>query len=324
MTDAEPAFDLSIIIVNRNTRELLRECLDSIAAAPDAVRREVIVVDNGSADGSAEMVEGSFPTVHLIRNATNTGFAYPNNQGLAISSGRHVFLLNSDTVVKPHAMDRLVEFMDANPDVGACGPLIRYPDGRLQRSCRTFPTLWVHACDMLFLDRCFPRSRWFGNQETWFDHQRTAPVDQPMGAALLVRREVVNSVGPLDERFRIYYNDVDWCYRIHRAGWKIYFVHDAEIIHHQGVTTRSENRQLELTAEMTRNLFDYYRKHYGAHGLFWFRLLTVMGFSFRRLLFAVPGLLWRTEAMRRRIAFLRGTLRAAWTGNPDQFASNSL
>lgn len=312
--------DLSIIIVNRNTRELLRACLRSLAEAPDAVSTEVTVVDNGSSDGSVAMVESAVPEVRLIRNATNTGFAYPNNQGLAVSRGRYVMLLNSDTEVRPGALQRLVEFMDEHPECGACGPKLLYPDGRLQPSCRSFPTLWVHFCDMAFLDRIFPRSRLFGNQETWFDHQHTTPVDQPMGAALLVRREVLETVGPLDERFVLYYNDVDWCYRINQAGWSIYFVHDAVVMHHQGVTTRHENRQMQLGVEMTRNVFAYYAKHFGRRGLFWFRFWMVLGFSLRRVLAVVPGFLSLTRDNDWRQHYQRGALRAAWSGDPDRFA----
>lgn len=312
--------DVSIIIVNRNTRELLHACLQSIAQAPDAVATEMIVVDNGSTDGSVEMVAASFPETYLIRNPNNTGFAYPNNQGLAISRGRYVMLLNSDTEVRSGALQRLVEFMDEHPKAGACGPKLLYPDGRLQPSCRSFPSLWVHFCDMLFLDRIFPRSRVFGNMESWFDHRHTAPVDQPMGAALLVRREVLETVGSLDERFMIYYNDVDWCYRIHQAGWQIYFVHDSEIMHHQGMTTRSENRQMQLGAEMTRNVFDYYAKHFGRRGLYWFRFWMIVGFSVRRLLGLVPTALLSVDEDEWCACYQRGTLRAAWTGNPDHFA----
>ncbi|HEX7242951.1 MAG TPA: glycosyltransferase family 2 protein, partial [Longimicrobiaceae bacterium] len=164
------ATDLSVIVVNRNTRQLLDECLASIHSLPDAVTLQVVVVDNGSTDGSVQTVRERHPWVELICNDVNTGFAYPNNQGLAVSTGRYVILLNSDTLVRPGAFERLVRFMDEHPRAGACGPKLLYPDGRLQPSCRSFPTVWVHVCDMLFLDRVFPRSRLFGNMETWFDH----------------------------------------------------------------------------------------------------------------------------------------------------------
>jgi GT2 family glycosyltransferase len=310
--------DLSIIIVNRNTCALLRDCLGSIRDLPDRVSREVVVVDNGSSDGSVGMVEQDFPGVVLIRNEVNTGYAYPNNQGLALSRGRHLLLLNSDTVVRPHALSRLVEFMDANPRVGACGPALYFPDGRMQRSCYSFPSPRTYLAAMLTLDRVFPRSRLFGNQNTGFDHDRTAPVDALLGAALLVRRAVLEEVGPLDERFRIHYNDFDWCRRIRQAGWEIYFVREAEVVHHCQATTKAENRDLRLEEELLRNLFGYYEKHFGRRGVRWVRLAMLVGWGGRHLLFGTLGALRRREdPIRGR--HRRGMVRAAWTGDPGQF-----
>lgn len=313
--------DLSIVIVNRNTRDLLHDCLRSIRELPDPVRCEVILVDNGSTDGSAEMAEELFPETRLIRNRTNTGYAFPNNQGLAVSRGRYALLLNSDTVLHPRSLGRLVEFMDAHPEVGACGPALEYPDGSLQRSCYSIPTPRTQFCRMLALDALFPRSRWLGNQHLGFDHRHTAPVEALLGAALLCRREVLEEVGGLDERFRIHYNDFDWCRRILGAGWRIYFVHDASVVHHSAATTRIENGRLRIQGELVRNLFDYFRKHHGGAGVRWVRLWMLVGFGLRYLLFAArdavrPG---RRDPVSRR--FRLGMVRAALTGNPDQFGS---
>ena len=134
------AADISIIVVNLNTRELLRECLASVFRSTGSLSMEVIVIDNGSSDGSAEMVLTDFPAVGLIRNSTNEGFARPNNVGMELAQGRHVLLLNSDTVVDPGACPTLVRFLDEHPDVGACGPMLVYPDGRMQRSAKGFPS----------------------------------------------------------------------------------------------------------------------------------------------------------------------------------------
>lgn len=314
---AEPARpDVSVVIVNRNTRELLRACLDSLAAEREQLEIQVIVVDNASEDGSAGMVRRNFPEAVLLRNAGNTGFAFPNNQGIAESTGRYVMLLNSDTEVRPGALATLVRFMDSKRDAGACGPLLRYPDGRVQPSCSSFPTPWVHFCDITFLDRLFPRSRRFSDMITWFAHDRTAVVEQPAGAALLVRREAIEQVGGLDERFAIYYNDVDWCYRIHRAGWEIYFVHDAEVIHHQGVTTRNENRELGLTREMVRNRRDYFAKHFGERGERWFRFSSLVGFAAREAVFGIPAALLPTARKKANARYRREMLRLVWHGGP--------
>ena len=303
--------DVSVVIVNRNTRELLEACLASLGALPDPVRAEVVVVDNGSTDGSAQRVREGFPEAHLIANPVNTGYAFPNNQGIAASRGRYVLLLNSDTEVRPFALSRMVEFMDAHPEAGACGPLLRFPDGRLQRSCYSVPSPRTYLASMLTLDRRFPRSRAFGNDHTGFAHDRTAPVGAVLGAALLVRREALERVGPLDEELRIHYNDFDWCLRVRRAGWKVFFVHEAEVIHHLQATTRLENRNLELQPELIRNLFAYFRKHYGMAGLLWVRFWMLVGWGGRLLL----GGASEGAAARFRL----GHVRAAWSGDPERF-----
>jgi GT2 family glycosyltransferase len=315
--------DVSIIVVNRNTRDLLAACLGSLRDTARPLDIETIVVDNASTDGSVAAVEEHFPEVRLIRNATNTGFAYPNNQGLAVSHGRYVMLLNSDTIVRPGALARLVRFMDDRPDAGACGPRLVYPDGRLQRSCASFETPWRWFCDMLDLGKLFPRSPAFGNLRTLFDHAVTAPVDWVMGAALLVRREVVHSVGVLDEQFRIHCNESDWCYRMHLAGWKVYYVHDAEVVHYCGETRRREVDRSALEAEMARNLIDYYRKHHGRLGVASFRLWGVAGFALRRVKYAVVNTLRPSERSLALGDFCRGMFRVAWTGDPNKFGARA-
>jgi GT2 family glycosyltransferase len=312
--------DLSVVIVNRNTRDLLEACLRSLADTANGLRLETIVVDNGSSDGSPEMVEREFTDIRLIRNASNTGFAFPNNQGIRESRGRHVMLLNSDTVVLPGALDRLVRFLDDHPHVAACAPRLLYPDGRLQPSCFSFLSPWKHACDMLVLDRLFPRSRLFGNQNTWFDYASTAEIDWPMAAALVVRREVIDAVGPLDEQFSIHCNDTDWCFRMRAAGWSIYYVREAEIVHYWGATTERENGAFRMQGEMLRNYFDYFRKHFGRRGIAWFRILLVVGFAPRILVFGVLARFRPSERAGNNVRFFRGMLRAGWTGDPDQFA----
>lgn len=311
--------DLSIVIVNRNTRALLDECLASIAALPDEIGCDVVVVDNGSSDGSATLVRESYPTVNLLVNESNTGYALANNQGLALSTGRYLLLLNSDTVVGPGSLARLVAFMDDHPEVGACGPLLRYPDGRLQRSCYSDPSPRSYFARMVGLDVLFPRSRLFGNQYYGFDHAHTAPVDSMLGAALLVRREAMDRVGTLDEDLRLHFNDFDWCLRIRKAGWKVYFVHDAEIVHHLQATTRVENQDFRVQGELVRNLLGFYRKHYGPLGLAWMRLWMTIGFGARYLVLGAIGLVLRGHADPVASRFRLGMARAGLTGNPEQF-----
>jgi GT2 family glycosyltransferase len=278
-----------------------------------------VVVDNGSSDGSVELVRESYPAVHLIPNESNTGYALANNQGLAASRGRYLLLLNSDTVVQPGALARLVGFMDEHPDVGACGPLLRFPDGRLQRSCYSDPSPRSYFARMLGIDVLFPRSRFFGNQYYGFDHAHTAPVDTMLGAALLVRREAMDEVGVLDEDLRLHFNDFDWCLRIRKAGWKVYYVHDAEIVHHLQATTKVENHRFRLQGELVRNLLGFYRKHYGAGGLAWMRLWMTIGFGGRYLLFGLLGLVRPERADPDASRFRLGMMKAGLTGNPEQF-----
>lgn len=303
--------DVSIIIVNRNTKELLRACLGSIRLLPDAVKREVIVVDNGSTDGSLEMLEKSFPIgIRLIRNETNTGFAFPNNQGIRASRGRYILLLNSDTEVRAGALDRMVRYMDDHLEAGACGPLLRYPDGREQPSWFSFQTPWRVFCDMVGLAALFPNSRLFANQERLFDASRVTEVETLMGAALMVRRSVVQRIGLIDEQFSVHCNEMDWCYRMHLAHDARVFLPDAEVMHHLGATLKAENRDYRLQSELLRNLFDYIEKHHGRKGVLWFRFWTAFGYGMRLLVGR------GSEAVRR---FRRGMWNVAISGDPARF-----
>ncbi|MGA9362799.1 MAG: glycosyltransferase family 2 protein [Bacteroidota bacterium] len=300
--------DLSLVIANHNTRKLLGDCLQSLQRGNGGISTEAIVVDNGSSDGSPEMLAERFPDAILIRNSTNEGFAKPNNQGLRIARGRYLMLLNSDTIVRPRALETLVRFMDEHPEVGACGPRLLYPDGRLQPSCRSLPSLWRHFCDMTGLETFFPNSA-FGNFETRFKYDRDEEVDQPMGAALLVRREAVQDVGYLDERLKIYYNDADWCMRIRQAGWSIRFVHDSEIIHHGSMTTAITNRRLEQFDEMFQNCLYYYQKHFGRAAIVVYKVLTAFGFFFRAIFWKLVFLSQKNNAAFDRLAYARKALR---------------
>ena len=284
--------DVSVIIVNRNTRQLLEDCLKAVYAQ-DHPGLEVLVVDNGSTDGSNEMIQAKFSTVRLVKNARNEGFARPNNVAMAMATGRYLFLLNSDTVVKPGAIETLASFLDAHPEVGACGPRLVYPDGRLQKSVRGFPSLWTHCCDMFFLDKAFPRVFGRGEQAD-FDYDRTQDVDHVMAAAFLVRREVLATTGPLDERFSIYYNDMDWCYRMKESGWRISYVHNAEVVHHLGQTINEMNRGLDYFDELYQNTMLFYQKHDGRIAVIIYKILLAIGFVPRTLFWWVRRLLARS------------------------------
>jgi GT2 family glycosyltransferase len=230
------------------------------------------------------MVAAEFPGVRLVRNARNEGFARPNNTGMRMADGRHILLLNSDTVVQPRALEMLMRFLDTHPEAGACGPMLLYPDGRIQHSAKGFPTLFTHLCDMLFLDRLLPQSRLFGKGEMrYFDYARPASVDHLMAAAFLVRREVLVQVGLLDEDFAIYYNDMDWCYRMKQRGWGVWYVPDARITHYLGSTVGNVNRGFALFQVLHENVLLFYQKHYGRGAVPVYRLFTALGFVLRSL-----------------------------------------
>jgi len=254
--------DLSIIIVNYNVEHHLRRCLQSIYRSTRGISFEVTVVDNNSTDGSVDMVKNEFPEVKLIENCQNLGFAKATNQGLRGNKGRYILLLNPDTIVLPDALDKMIEFMEANSQAGALGCKLLYPDGSLQRSCRSFPTLITAFFENTGLEKLFLRNRIIGRHRIGhWDYNDIREVDQPMGSALMVRRETITQVGLMDEQFYIYYEDVDWCFRIKKRGWKIYFIPEAEIIHYGGQSAWPNMSKMRIEGYKSRHKF--FKKHYG-------------------------------------------------------------
>ncbi len=252
---------LSICIVNWNTREDLRRCLAALPAGAPKTPCEVFVVDNNSSDGSAEMVAADFPAVHLIRNRENTGFACANNQAIREAHGDYLLLLNPDTLVHPGALDRLVAVMEEHPEAGIGGAKLLNRDGTLQYSCRHFPTFATGFFRNSALGRLFP-----GNTQvrdylmTNFDHAALTEVDWVSGAALCIRRETLEQIGVLDEIFFMYCEDVDWCYRAHQAGWKVIYIPDAVITHIIG--RGSDQAVAAMVHAHHRSMSIFYRKHY--------------------------------------------------------------
>lgn len=276
--------NLSILIVSWNTRDLLSQCLASIAAHPPAGEFEVIVVDNASADGSAGMVGTRFPETILIENVANVGFAGANNQAIARSNGRYLLLLNPDTVVEPGALAALVDFMDAQPDAGAAGALLLNPDGSPQDSCYPAPTIFRELWRLFHLDSLYPLAQYRMNG---WPQDTPRPVDTVQGAALLVRREVIDRVGRMDSSYFMYSEEVDWCLRIRRAGWLIYWVPQSRIVHYGAQSTRQVASRMFL--QLYRGKLQYFRKHYGrAYALVYKAVLLVA--SAARIL--VTPLVW--------------------------------
>jgi len=258
--------DIAVIVVNWNAREDLRHCLQSLSTAPlPSVEFAVWVVDNASTDGSAEMVASEFPQVKLRVNTDNLGFSKANNQAiaeaLAETDTRSVFLLNSDAAVHPSALDALVAWADANPGAGIVGPKVLNPDGTLQLSCRRFPSLGAGFFRNTYLGSLFPHNKFAKDylmQE--FDHAQTIPVDWVSGCAMLLRRDLIDSIGALDERFYMYCEDVDICQRAWAAGREVVYFPEAVVTHAIG---RSSDKNADtMIVEFHRSWYEFDRKRH--------------------------------------------------------------
>jgi GT2 family glycosyltransferase len=300
--------DLTIVIVNWNTRDFLVACLRSLFLHTQGLSFEVYVVDNASADGSADCVASSFPQVHLIANRSNLGFSRANNQALRVAQGEFVALLNPDTSLIENVFLPLVQEMRSRPEVGAAGPMILNGDGRtVQVSCaRRLPRLLFNFCDMTGLARRFPRSRLFGAEYmSFWDHGDSRYVEALSGACMVVRKKAIDSVGLLDESQFMYCDDIDWCLRFLAGGWKIYYVAPARVIHFGGEGIKQA--LLEMNLQVMKAQDHYYRKHNG----------SVYAWCFCGLVFSVSTCkyIWRRIVMRggdRRLLLQDDKNLAAW------------
>lgn len=252
---------LSVIIVSWNTQSLLRRCLETLKDELSGIEHEVYVVDNASADGSAPMVAKEHAWVHLLANRENRGFAAANNQALALATGQYLLLLNPDTEVLPGSLHTLVQFLDEHSDAGVVAPQLLNSDGSIQRSCRQFPTFAGMLYELLGLSRLFPGRAQFRQYKMLdWNHDDERQVDQPEGACLLTRRAVIDEVGALDEGFFMLFEEVDWCYRVKKAGWQIWFTPSAQIVHHYGQSINQVKVRMILSSH--RGLYRFWRKHY--------------------------------------------------------------
>ncbi len=236
--------------------------MKSLIDETDKLHVEIIVVDNASTDGSPEAIKESFPQVYLIQNKENLGFAKANNIGIRHSSGRYICLINSDVKVLKGCFNKLLDFLDQHPDVGMVGPKEYWPDMTLQSSCRMFPSLWNNFCTALGINKLFPKYRIFsGEHMFFFKYDKIRSVDVLVGCFMMARREAVDQVGMLDERFFIYAEDIDWCKRFWKAGWEIMFNPGAEVIHYG--RSSSSNDPLRFSVEQMKAVLQYWKKHHG-------------------------------------------------------------
>jgi GT2 family glycosyltransferase len=267
---------VSIIIVNWNTADLLATCLASITRGTE-IAHEILVVDNASTDDSCRRVTDGFPQVRLLPQSANLGFARANNLGLAAAQGRFLLLLNPDTELRVGAVEALVDFLSEHSRVGIAGPPLWNPDGTPQPSVHLFPTLHTEWLRQTMLYRVVP-SR-VGRAA---DRRDTRRVEVVTGAALCIRRECHERIGPLDEAIFMFYEDVDWCRRAHDAGWEIWYVDGPGVMHHQG-GSRVGPAFTRSLLDSLRGTIHYFRKHEGEDSVQWLRVIGLLGAVSRSL-----------------------------------------
>jgi hypothetical protein len=253
---------LSIIIVSYNGKSLLQRCLNSIYRYRPSISFEIIVVDNNSKDATIEMIKKNFKKVKIIRNTRNIGFARANNQAIARAKGEYLLFLNPDTLVADNSIDKMVQFLEKRKNIGCIGPKLVYPDGSLQLSCRRFPTLIN-----VFFGRKSIFTRFFPNNPmtrdyllTDLDYSKIQKVDWVIGAAFMVKREIIDIVGNFDEDFFLFVEDTDFCYRLHQVGIGVYYFPEAQIIHNLGAIT--EKYWMLPTISHNFGMYKFFLKHY--------------------------------------------------------------
>lgn len=287
--------NLSIVIVNYNSGEHLPKCLVSLEKNLQGVDHEVVVVDNASTDGGVAKVKAAFPSVNFLENLQNLGFSAANNQGIKKATGEYVLLLNHDTEVKEGAIQNLLEFMEKYPEAGACGPKVLNSDGSIQHQCkRGFPTPLSILFYISGLSKRFPKNPLFGHYlMTHLDPDKVNEIDSLSGACMLIRKSILDKIGGLDTSFFLYGEDIDLCYRIKEAGWKIYYVPQAEIIHYGGVGSRTmSSKGIRAFHE---SMFIFYDKHYKKKYPFFVTWLVYAGIQLKMRLNLLTNYLRREK-----------------------------
>jgi GT2 family glycosyltransferase len=254
--------DISIIIVSYNTCKLTINTLNSISGSQFLYQYEIILIDNASNDSSVSEIKKRYPQITIIENNQNFGYSRANNQGILLAKGRYILLLNSDTIINEETLQAMLAFMDSNPTIGASGCKIVLPDGSLDKACRRgFPTPSASFYYAFGISKLFPNIPRFNQyQLSYLDPDKDYPVDCLVGAFMMVRREVIDQVGMLDEDFFMYGEDIDWCYRIKEAGWGIHYYPYTKIIHYKGASSRK--KPYKIIYEFHRAMWLFHRKHY--------------------------------------------------------------
>ena len=287
--------DISFCIVTYHARDMLRDCLRSLQQNPPACAFEVVVIDNHSQDGVGEMLTQEFPQVIFLEENENAGYTRPMNRALRTTTGRYRVQLNADTLVQPGCFDQLYEFMQSHPLVGICTPRVLNLDGTLQKQCRRSAARpWDVISYFTGLSRLFPRSSFFSRYlQTFHPEDETHPVEAVSGSCMMIRQEVLQQIGYLDEQFFAYQEDTDFCVRAGQAGWQIYYVPQARIIHYGGQSGSAVHPYLGVY-QWHRSYYLYYRKNL-ARGYFFLFNWLYYGLMGGKLLFALAVTFLRKE-----------------------------
>lgn len=297
MAQPEAQVDLSIIIVNWNVKDLLRDCLRSIQTDESDLALEVIVVDSASSDGSQTMVADEFPWVKLIASDENLGYPRGNNIGILASHGRHVLILNPDTAVMAGALSTLVRYLDDHIDVGVVGPQLLNPDGTVQSSRRRFPSLLTGVFESTWLEPLAPKQLLKHYYALDMPDDEENDVDWVTGACLMVPRRVIEHVGLLDEGYFMYSEELDWCRRICDAGWRIVYLPQAQVVHHIGKSSEQAVTARHVNFQQAK--LRYFRKHYGRLAAGSLRFFLLATYAWQIVLEGTKGLLGHKRGLRR-------------------------
>ena len=310
-----PAPDVSVVIVNWNTRDFLRDCLASVHAETKDLTFEVFVVDNASKDGSADMVLAEFPSVHLIANTENRGFAAANNQALALARGRYALVLNPDTIVKDGAIGKAVRIADAEPRVAVLGCQVLLNESRVQMTCFRSPSATGLFLWLTKLERLIPKS-WFGGGQSYRDWDRKSArdVDVVTGMFMLVRREAMQQVGVMDEDYFVYAEEADWCVRFGKAGWRCRFTPEARIVHRDGGGKATSQIPVPMYVMGQKTLLIFLRKNRGRLSWLAGKFVYVAAMSIRTVQWKTVALFSKSDRAAREAACYAAALRFHVTG----------
>lgn len=254
---------LSIIIVTWNSSDDIQDCINSVIKSCADIIAELIIIDNNSSDNSFDIVNKiSFSQLYTYRNNENLGYTKAVNQGLNQAKGKYVLLLNPDTVLHEASITRMYDFLESNPAYGACAPLMKNPDGSVQYSVRKFPSFWRMFCEFSLLAYVFPKSKLFGSWKAkYMDYSKEQDIEQPMAAAFMLKKDLPENISCMDERFRMFFNDVDLCKKIYDSGFKIRFLPNAVVTHEHGASIKKD--RANMIRIWNEDCLKYFEKHFG-------------------------------------------------------------